>query len=131
MVKQDALHALLPQASKFNALFVCGLTRDAKLHQAHGLRVARYPVRIGLGQHGLTGVGPRETKFGLDIHVELQQTAPHKLTANARKAATAGGPSTLHGSRCGKPISPARAFVLYFAWSARVTWRALPANCWN
>lgn len=26
MVKQDALYALLPQASKFNALLVCGLT---------------------------------------------------------------------------------------------------------
>ena len=48
MVEQDALHTLLPQASKFSALFVVGLAREAKLHQVHGLGVASYTFRIGL-----------------------------------------------------------------------------------
>src|SRR5450756_2922909 len=91
MVEQDALHTLLPQASKFSALFVLGLAREAKLHQVHGLGVASYTFRIGLGQHGLAGVGASETKLGLDVDVELQQTASHKLTANSCKATAAGG----------------------------------------
>src|SRR5665647_100869 len=93
MVEQDALHTLLPQASKFSALFVLGLTREAKLHQAHGLRVASYTFGMRLGEHGLAGISASETKLGLDVDVELQQTASHKLTANSCKATAAGGTS--------------------------------------
>lgn len=99
MVEQDALHTLLPQASKFSALFVVGLTREAKLHQAHGLGVASYAFRIRLGQHGLAGIGASEAKLGLDVDAELQQTASHKRPPIPAKppplAAPVSKPSTL------------------------------------